>query len=93
MTARRYNTDQWTPATFVAKERLPIVQGFVFRDIKFRHILFFMSVILFVVSPILWLMTGQYSIALISVGAAGILFGFSALLVPSQLYNFNDDCR
>ena len=99
MTARKYITDQWQPLSTPVNEPsndegFPQT-AFPERDRQqaefgFRHILFFASIVLFLFGPPLGWLTGSWGTTLVCVGLSGVLFGMSALLVPSQVYHLND---
>lgn len=92
MTARKYITDQWDPVSTTLTDRPKvIVRTVILGDTQFRHWLFFLAVLVFLISPILWIATGTWGAALIGVSSAGILFALAALLVPSEVCRINDE--
>jgi hypothetical protein len=99
MTARKYITDQWQPLSphtddFGEDDQIhhasPAVGGEGGKEFQLRHILFFASVVLLIISPLVGWLLGSWGAALLCMSLAGILFGISALLVPSKVYQLND---
>jgi hypothetical protein len=91
MTARKHVTEDWDDVTFDSANQSPIEQKVVLSaDFKFRHWLFFVSIFLAALTPITWL-TQSLNSALLCGGLAGLSYGISVLLVPSQVYRIDDD--
>jgi hypothetical protein len=92
VTARRYITDQWirVPPTKVDQPTI-VKHELTLGELKLRHWLFFVSIALLAISPLIWILADNSGPFFLSVGFGGLLFGLSALLVPSKLYKINDE--
>ena len=89
MTAKKFITDQWEPLPIDTSDKEKPTKS-IFSDIKFRHVLFFISITLAPVAAIGLLIFDSWGVSLAIISLAGILFAFSALLVPVKIYQMNN---
>lgn len=96
MTAKKFADDEWDIATFAAENYSPSntkrYQDFL-SEIRARHVLFYLSLILLVISPFSWWLSGTWGMALIILSISGLCFFVSALMVPTKIYYVNSNVR
>lgn len=92
MTARKFNDNNWDFATFNIQANPTSSRA---KDesskprFRLRHALFYTSLIMFMFSPVVWWLSGEWGAALIAFSLGGFCFFVSSLLVPTKVYYVN----